>query len=971
VLKLAFVDNSGRTYTLIIRSHPTKKEAENEKENAHKLGVSSADCFANLVEVEKLESKLPKRYLVIYEYVTVNTVGDPVYQLDESLSQYILEPSIEEIKRVAGNFQEFIKRLTRSYEGIEGMYQTIASQEYCQSILSQLPPDLVINGACFDKLTSGVLLVKPQDGDENKVPNRSRLNYMLTHLMRGIFHTSPIEVSKIETISITQVAQSQSDWIRFEEKFQFEEQTPLTGESETAYLPLKMVDKMPPVRIWIGIDKAKCNNIIKLDTEKQYELICRGKDLVQFTTMLEKMGFDSQACLSIADFQDLCEQLNLCLHRNMRQSDLHCGNLLASGGSFKVIDVGDMEMSLLTSDIARLEVSIWFELSKQFISPEEAKLVIENKEPSDTLSPKALILSLLIYKLNHGFKEGVLHNNLPEKFEIELAYVTQILLYQRYCLLDGLEKIPPAFSIFAAHWLRQFRDSRNVPQPPVEQPPVTTKSEDTEKKTKPSKGLRVVLIYKRRDQLDKQLLNLLEEHLSKAGYSVFIDRHLRIGDDWERQISAEIKQADAVVILLSSTSVYSETLAYEVNVAYQTAQENSAKPRLLPIRINFEEPLPQDLSNMLGNLQYALWRSPDDDVPLVNELLEKLKSPLSPKKYELEMVGGAIPLDSKFYVKRQVDGDFQTAIERRDTIVLLKGARQVGKTSLLARGLQTAREAGMHVLLTDFQKLIDAQLQNLETFFLAIGEMLADQLDLEVYPQDKWRSHRAPNMNFDHYFRREILAKTQQPLLWAIDEADRLFSCNFSSEVFSLFRTWHNDRALNPNSPCSQLTLAIAYATETYLFIKDQNQSPFNVGTKLELEDFTLEQVADLNQRYGSPLRDETELRHFNQLVGGQPYLVRCGLNDIVFHNKTLDEFISTADQDDKAFGDHLHRIVRLLNRDPQLSEVMRGVLRGEACPDYDSFYRLRSAGILRGDAKNDVRPRCEIYATYLKKHLL
>jgi len=32
---------------------------------------------------------------------------------------------------------------------------------------------------------------------------------------------------------------------------------------------------------------------------------------------------------------------------------------------------------------------------------------------------------------------------------------------------------------------------------------------------------------------------------------------------------------------------------------------------------------------------------------------------------------------------------------------------------------------------------------------------------------------------------------------------------------------------------------------------------------------------------------------------------------------------------------------------------------------------RLRSAGILRGDSKNDVRPRCEIYATYLKKHLL
>ncbi|MEK8021555.1 MAG: hypothetical protein VSS75_032165 [Candidatus Parabeggiatoa sp.] len=36
-----------------------------------------------------------------------------------------------------------------------------------------------------------------------------------------------------------------------------------------------------------------------------------------------------------------------------------------------------------------------------------------------------------------------------------------------------------------------------------------------------------------------------------------------------------------------------------------------------------------------------------------------------------------MPLDSKFYIERQVDQDFQTAIQRRDSIVLLKGPRQV------------------------------------------------------------------------------------------------------------------------------------------------------------------------------------------------------------------------------------------------------------------------------------------------------
>jgi serine/threonine protein kinase len=70
-------------------------------------------------------------------------------------------------------------------------------------------------------------------------------------------------------------------------------------------------------------------------------------------------------------------------------------------------------------------------------------------------------------------------------------------------------------------------------------------------------------------------------------------------------------------------------------------------------------------------------------------------SPSSQKSLheQLEPVGGAVPLDSKFYIARATDDEFQAAIARQDSIVLVKGARQVGKTSLLARGLQQARAA--------------------------------------------------------------------------------------------------------------------------------------------------------------------------------------------------------------------------------------------------------------------------------------
>src|SRR5256885_8625763 len=118
--------------------------------------------------------------------------------------------------------------------------------------------------------------------------------------------------------------------------------------------------------------------------------------------------------------------------------------------------------------------------------------------------------------------------------------------------------------------------------------------------------------------------------------------------------------------------------------------------------------------------------------------------------------------------------------------------------------------------------------------------------------------------------RREVLAKIPEPIFWAMDEVDRIFTCDFGSEVFGLFRSWHNARALDPGGPWSRLTLAISYATEAHLFITDMNQSPFNVGFKVTLEDFNREQVADLNQRYAThsasgypPLRSAAEINRF------------------------------------------------------------------------------------------------------------
>ncbi len=375
-----------------------------------------------------------------------------------------------------------------------------------------------------------------------------------------------------------------------------------------------------------------------------------------------------------------------------------------------------------------------------------------------------------------------------------------------------------------------------------------------------------------------------------------------------------------------------------------------------------------------------------------------------------EPPGGAVPLDSPYYVVRDTDAEFHRALARGDSIVLLKGAHQVGKTSLLARGLQEARIARppARVARSDCALLTAEQHRSAETLLRALAEELAEQLELKARPGDGWDAHRGPNANFTRFLRREALERwsdgvmecwssgdpdrsaqslpdsttpslhgSTAPLLprrpalvWGMDDLDRLFTCDFGAEILALFRSWHNERALDPEGPWSRLTLAITYATEAHLFVTDLNQSPFNVGTRLALEDFNEEQVSELNRRHGAPLKSEAEVARLIALVGGHPYLVRRGLHELAKRGTSFAAFEARASDPDGVYGDHLQRLLALLAHVPALREAVRAVLQGRPCPSEESFYRLRTAGVLAGDSERSPRPRCALYARYLDRHL-
>ncbi len=485
-------------------------------------------------------------------------------------------------------------------------------------------------------------------------------------------------------------------------------------------------------------------------------------------------------------------------------------------------------------------------------------------------------------------------------------------------------------------------------------------------------GTRVALIYKRHTEPDETLLKALESALQERGCDVFIDRHLRIGLDWAREIERALRSADAVIPLLSPAAVKSEMLSYELEIADDTAQRKG-RPRLLPVRVNWEGPLPDSLASILDPIQYTLWRGPEDTNAVVAELTSALTDqgtgPMRGSR-ALEPPGGAMPLDSQYYVERPTDAEFHAAIARHDSIVLVEGARQMGKTSLLSRGLQRARTDGARVTCTDFQKLNASDLSSLESFYMTLGTALANQLDLDKFPEDTWRPKSGPNQNFESYLRREVLGRENAPFIWALDEVDRLFTCPFGSEVFGLFRSWHNARALDPESPWHRLTMVICYATEAHLFITDLNQSPFNVGTRVRLRDFGPAEVRQLNQLHGQPLATAEEFERFVRLLGGQPYLVRRGLHEMVANRLTLVELERTAPLEQGPFADHLKRFLVLLSGNDTALQLLRDMHDGKKNGDAKVFHRLRAAGLLQGETPADATFRCDLYAQYFSKHL-
>jgi hypothetical protein len=270
------------------------------------------------------------------------------------------------------------------------------------------------------------------------------------------------------------------------------------------------------------------------------------------------------------------------------------------------------------------------------------------------------------------------------------------------------------------------------------------------------------------------------------------------------------------------------------------------------------------------------------------------------------------------------------------------------------------------VIYLDFHLIDEESGKDLTSFLRFLSESIAEQLDLEWEAVDRyWQTARNPAQTFNRFLQQEVLRRFDAPILLAIDEADLLLGAEYKKHFFALLRAWDSRRAFDAD--WRKLNLVMVISTHPYLLIDDVNLSPFNVGLNIQLKDFHPDQVADLNQRHGSPLRGD-EVSGLMALVGGHPYLVRQAYYTLVSESLSLADLSRVAGSPEGPFGKHLLFYQHSLKKNPALVTALQQLLREQKLPEESLLERLAAVGLIRQE-DGKWGPRCGLYGEFFKQY--
>jgi hypothetical protein len=332
--------------------------------------------------------------------------------------------------------------------------------------------------------------------------------------------------------------------------------------------------------------------------------------------------------------------------------------------------------------------------------------------------------------------------------------------------------------------------------------------------------------------------------------------------------------------------------------------------------------------------------------------------------------GGTLDAHSRFYIRRPTDDNAFYEVQKHRGVVNIIGPRQAGKSSLIAQIINwiNTMEGVIRIAVIDFQSMPEKYFESMERLWFSIANRIAIQIKLKGWNEKKWKINADYDYNVLNFFDK-IFEENENPLVICFDETETVFSFPIKDEFFKSIRSYHSRGAML--DPClGKLRWVLATSTEPAFYIKDLNQSPFNIGYRAELNVFSPHEVNEFSRRHGLVL-DTNDLKRIMDYVGGVPYLVHTIFYNRVRHPESSDKIFEVKGYGGKIFREHLERFLKHFQHDDALKKAMKEIIQGKGCKDVCMSNRLRAAGLVRRDDQDNITPQCSLYADFFRKELV
>jgi len=242
-------------------------------------------------------------------------------------------------------------------------------------------------------------------------------------------------------------------------------------------------------------------------------------------------------------------------------------------------------------------------------------------------------------------------------------------------------------------------------------------------------------------------------------------------------------------------------------------------------------------------------------------------------KQAIYTTGGTVQAGGGIYLSRQTDEELLTLC-RAGTLSYILTPRQMGKSSLMVWTAEQLSQEGVRSVIIDLTQL-GVQV-TAEQWYLGLLTIIEEQLELETDVVQWWqeRTHLGSTQRLTQFFKDVLLVEVAERVTIFVDEIDSTLSLDFTDDLFAAIRYLFVARAQEPEFHRLSFVL-IGVATPGDL-IRDPKRTPFNVGQRVDLTDFSLEEALPLSAGLEvAAAQAEQVMGWVLKWTGGHPYLTQ------------------------------------------------------------------------------------------------